>query len=220
MQLWLYSSGGYLNESMDLAMMERFRSDHPRLCFIPSSFDETDAYFEEFVERFGRFGFDDFYCFHLDQKFTQAQLKKAMTSDLIYLSGGNTYYFLASCRRSGIYPYLEQFLSMGGILAGNSAGAILMTPNIATAGYPEDDRDEDIIGTDDLTSFGFVDFEFYPHYDHSDYYRRVLKAASMETAHVLYGVPDGSGICLNGPALCFFGEVFGFFNGECFRVSD
>lgn len=219
MHLWLYSSGGILNQHVDREMMDYLKKPEPKLAFIPSSYDSAEYYYDEFVERYRRQGVKHFEIFHLDRSQKRGNLERLLEMDLIYLSGGNTFYFLAQCRRLGVFRILERFVSRGGILAGHSAGAILLTPVITTASYPEDDRDENDIGIKDWRGADFVSFEIFPHYDHCPYYREVLKGASHDSAHVIYGVPDGGAICLNGPSLTFYGEIWGFFNGEAFPVS-
>jgi dipeptidase E len=215
----MYSSGGFLNEEMDLALMQHFRSENPKMTFIASCFESASYYFDEFSDRFGRFGFDNLELLHLDHDFTAEDLNKCLNSELIYLSGGNTFYFLASMRETGAIRKLKSFVGRGGILAGHSAGAIIMTPEITTASYPEDDRDENDVGLRDWSGMGLVNFEIYPHFDPCDYYIDLLCKASLDSALVIYGVPDGSGVCINGPAISFFGEVWAFFNGEHFQVS-
>ncbi len=219
MHLWLYSSGGILNEDIDIAMMRFFHEDNPKLTFVPSSFDTSHYYFDEFVDRFERFGFQNFTLFHLDQHHSSKDLDRLMKSDMIYLSGGNTFYFLAVCRKTGFFDFLRNFVKKGGILAGHSAGAILQTPTITTASYPEDDRDENEVGIRDLTASGLVGFEFFPHYDHGPYYQEVLRGASLETPHVIYGVSDGGAICINGTSTSFFGEIWAFYQGESFQIN-
>ena len=85
-----------------------------------------------------------------------------LASDVIYLSGGNTYYFLHHLRRSGPIPVLREFVARGGVLAGLSAGAILMTPHIGLAGYPSFDRDENDVGLRNEASLALVDFALPP----------------------------------------------------------
>lgn len=219
MHIWMYSSGGLLNEEMDLAMMAYIRNPDPFITFVPSCFESSSEYFEEFVNRFERLGYSKFDILHLDKDFTSAKLERAMASDMIYLSGGNTFYFLNSIHNVGLINHLHLFVQNGGILAGHSAGSILMTPDITTASYPEDDRDENDVGLEDWTAMGFVNFEFYPHFDDDPYYREVLVQTSGQSPHVIYAVTDGSGVCINGPSISFFGEVWAFYNGEQFQIS-
>ena len=40
-----------------------------------------------------------------------------------------------------------------------------MSPTIEIVTVPEDDMDENTVGLKDFTSFGFVNFDIYPHYE-------------------------------------------------------
>ena len=66
----------------------------------------------------------------MDVSFTRNDLHKALGSDVIYLAGGNTFYFLRNLRKSGLIPQLKKFVEQGGVLVGLSASAIIFTPNI------------------------------------------------------------------------------------------
>ena len=90
-------------------------------------------------------------------------------SDIVYLAGGNTYYFLDHLRRSGLLDELALFARRGGVVAGLSAGALILTPHIGLAGYPAFDRDENTVGLgrSGCRGLGLVGFEFFPHYRRS-----------------------------------------------------
>ena len=219
MHIWLFSSGGSLNEDIDLALMHHFNLDNPRLTFIPSSFESSSYYFEEFSERFSRYGFQNINIFHADQPFTKKDLNQLLNSEMIYLSGGNTFYFLAVCKKIGLFEHLIRFSENGGIISGHSAGAILLTPNITTASYPEDDRDENEVGIEDWTAAGLVKFEVFPHYDSNQYYEDTLKRASIQSKGVIYGVSDGAAIYVNDGSTTFFGDIWAFNNGASFMIN-
>ena len=218
MHIWMYSCGGILNKSMDLSMISYIKKKNPLLTFVASCYESSQYYYEEFVERFSSYGFRHFELLHLDHNVKKKSLERVLKSDLIYLSGGNTFYFLSSIQKTSFHKLLWTFVRSGGILAGNSAGSIIMTPDIMTASYPEDDRDENEVGLDDLTALALVNFEFFPHYDDTSPYIKALTSNSIKSPYVIYAVTDGSGICINGPSIAFFGEVWGFYNGEKFQV--
>ena len=83
-----------------------------------------------------------------------------MDSDLVYLDGGNTYYFLWHLKKTGLFRLLQDYVSEGGVLAGCSAGGIIMTPDIRTAGFPNFDKDDNYVGLRDTEGLGVVGFEF------------------------------------------------------------
>jgi dipeptidase E len=116
---------------------------------------------------------------------------------------------------------LKRFAARGRVVAGLSAGGILMTPHIALAGYPAFDRDEDEIGTSPhrQRALGLVDFEFFPHYRHSARYREALERHSRRSPRPLYACRDGSGIVIEGDCFTAHGEVWLFDRGRMRRIS-
>ncbi len=80
--------------------------------------------------------------------------------DVVFVSGGNTFYLLEQVRKSGFNDWLNNMLDHK-VYVGVSAGSIIMTPNIAIASV--DDGDENYVGLTDLNGLGAVDFEVSPH---------------------------------------------------------
>lgn len=87
--------------------------------------------------------------------------------DLIYVCGGNTFHLLHSIRKSSA-PIREQIIALcnrGGLYIGSSAGAVLTSPSIASAGEVHPDKNED--GVEDLTALHFIRQHIIPHYNPS-----------------------------------------------------
>lgn len=87
----------------------------------------------------------------------QSRLAEA---DVLYLSGGNTFYLLDQARKTGFDTWLAQNIESK-VYVGGSASTILMTPTIEVAGLG--DADKNLPGLTDLTGLGYVDFEVIPH---------------------------------------------------------
>lgn len=98
--------------------------------------------------------------------------------DMLWLSGGNTFYLLDQVRKTGFDVWLKQLantetynneksiegstlLSGEKVYVGGSASTILVTPTIKIA----DGVDDNIVGLDDLTGLNLVDFEINVHCD-------------------------------------------------------
>ena len=96
---------------------------------------------------------------------------------------------------------------------GMSAGAILMTPNIESAGFPSFDRDENEERITNLKALNLVPFQFFPHYVNSRRYDRVFLSRSRRSSHPLYGCRGDSGIIVDGGKLSFVGRCYGFYRG-------
>lgn len=218
MKLVMYSGGDNEdNEELDSELFNLIDRTNPVFTFIPSSFEEAEYYYDDFVHHYGDYGVRKFSLFPVDIPFDKEEVYRLFDSDLIYLSGGNTYYFLYHLRKSGLFPVLKEYLIQGGILAGQSAGSIIMTPNIGTAGFPDFDCDDNDVGLTNLTGMKLVNFEFFPHYSNTRRYIHELNLQSQTLAHPLYAVPDGSGIVVNDMKMTFVGDVWGFMRGKKYK---
>ena len=141
--------------------------------------------------------------FDLSENFSDENLLKLLNYGTIYLSGGNTYVFMDSANKRNISQILNKHLESGGLLIGASAGSIMMTPTIDLAGF----EDENIPNLKDTSGFGFVDFEFHPHYSNDrDYLSEYINGENND----LYVCKDGSGIFYSNGEIKLFGEVSKF----------
>ncbi|MCB2360542.1 peptidase E [Clostridium estertheticum] len=96
-------------------------------------------------------------------------------------------------------------MEQGGILIGISAGSIILSKTIDMAQF----GDEDIVGIEDRSSLGIVDFQFMPHWsdDESIKYLDLLKNYSKVKKTTIYACNDGDGIVIDGDDIKFIGNV-------------
>ncbi len=87
-------------------------------------------------------------------------LSRLEVVDVVYLSGGNSYYLLHVIKKSGFDKWVKTNKDRF-IFSGSSAGTLVFTPNINTAGLGNADKNE--IGLDDLEGLGLLDFEIGVH---------------------------------------------------------
>ncbi len=219
MKLVLYSGYAEANEPIDRAALRLTGKKNPRFVFIPSANHVPEFEYEYVKDTYGALGVTNIAQLNLDRPYSLNDAEKIIKSaDIIYLSGGNTFYFLKSIRRNHFDRLLLKFVHSGGVLAGLSAGAIIMTPSIATASYPKFDRDENTVGIRNLDALGLVNFDFFPHYNHEPEYARELRKQSALIKRPIYGVSDGGGIIVENGRLSFFGNVWGHVDGKQFEV--
>ena len=83
-------------------------------------------------------------------------------SDVIYFTGGNSFFLIDQLRRSGTDELLKKEIMNGKLMIGESAGAIVCSPAIT---YIEqmDQKPEDYSQEDD-NGLNLVDFYVLPHY--------------------------------------------------------
>ncbi|HPG26508.1 MAG TPA: Type 1 glutamine amidotransferase-like domain-containing protein [Myxococcota bacterium] len=236
-RLVLYSGGQeprnrLIHESLLALALRRRAGDargEIRMTYVPFTHEGAGAFFKRFERRYAPFGATRFECLPPDLpglerpgKLRRATLAALRASDVVYLSGGNTFHFLHHLRRSGMLEALRRFALRGGVVAGLSAGGILMTPDIGLAGYPPFDRDEDEIGLSkrDRRALGLVGFDFFPHYRRSSRLREALLRYSRRSTRPLYACRDGSGIVVEQDRFTAHGEVWLFDRGRVRRLGD
>lgn len=220
MSLVFYSGGHYYdNTPLNKKCIELSRRRVPKVTFIPASSDYGLEDFRDFVEAWDQVKNCQFVYFPIDYPFTDEMRNRALSSDIIFLSGGNTYSFLKNLRAHGLIQDLVNAHKSGRVLAGLSAGAILMTPNINTAGFPSFDCDENFVGLKVKKALNFVNFEFFPHYVHSTRYREALKSYSLKSNYGIFALPDSSGLIVRPEGLEISGPAYTFLKGQELNLS-
>jgi dipeptidase E len=219
-KLVFYSGGHEIeNKHIDRLMLRLPHKSNLRMTYIPaSSFDDDD--FPNFIEHYQKMGVSDFLYFPIDIPFTRSKLQLALKSDIIHLSGGNTFYFLKHLRACGLLTELKKFVTQGGVLTGLSAGAIIMTQSIRTAGYPSFDCDINYDKMKNLSALNLVSFEVFPHYKNSKRYAEAFIAYTKKFSKVLYALPDGSGVIIEGERTTFVGRVYCFYQGRKHTINS
>jgi dipeptidase E len=221
MKLVLYSGGDAKeNILLDRMFFKLIAKKNPVVTYIPSSSYLSEYDFREFIKQYSKYKISRFIHFPVDVPFDRILFEQVLKSDAIHLAGGNTFYFLNSLRKSKLLPHLKKFVKNGGVLTGLSAGAIMMTDNIELAGYPDFDRDENIVNLTNLKSLGLVDFHFFPHFKNSLRYEQQFKKYTKNSSKVLYACPDGAGIVIDNQTMNFIGKCYGFFRGNKFLVNN
>lgn len=216
MNLVFYGGGDaedntYLDEQMFSLLKKK---NNIQMTFIPSSSYLSDYEFDEFIKQYKKFKVKKFLKLDIDEHFSRSMQEAVLKSDIIFLGGGNTYYFLFWLRKTKFLQLLSQWVRNGGILSGLSAGAIIMTRNIHLAGIPDFDRD---INEDNMKNFKAMNlsrFEFFPHYRNSKRYDQALLEYSRDKQHPIYASKDGSGVILSENELRFIGNNYCFFDGK------
>ena len=214
MKLVFYGGGFYdLNHGINEKALLLTAKESPLITYIPSYSYGAEEDFWEFIGGFKSFELTRFLYLPVDQRPDNTLLKEVLTSDMIHLSGGDTFYFLKYLKKSGIFYSLKTFVRRGGTLTGLSAGGIIMGPSIAPASYPEFDCDENSEEIINWTGLSLSRFDFFPHYKNSYRYERELLEQSLKTSRMILAAPDYSGIVINGEDIEFLGRIYCFHDG-------
>ncbi|MCM1989243.1 Type 1 glutamine amidotransferase-like domain-containing protein [Oceanirhabdus seepicola] len=193
-------------KKVDNELLNLLEKNNPSIGYIPSCSDFTRKYFNQRIEYYKALGIHDLQYFDIDKEYEETRIMDIFKCDAIHLSGGNTFYFLHLLKKRGFIELLKSYVNNGGILIGISAGSIIMTKTIDLAGYGED-SDENIIGLEITDSLGFVDFEFYPHWDGSENILDSLNTYAKKKDCAVYACKDGDGIVINDDEIKLIGDI-------------
>jgi len=111
---------------LDRRVVALTKKKHPKALFIPTASGEPQGYYDTFEKIYGKklgCRTDVLYC--LEGKPSRKKLREQiLSSDLIYVGGGNTLRMMRRWRFLGIDKMLRQAYNKGVVLSGLSAGGI------------------------------------------------------------------------------------------------
>ncbi|MGA9226977.1 MAG: Type 1 glutamine amidotransferase-like domain-containing protein, partial [Mesobacillus sp.] len=198
------------NDALTNRIKEQIGNDSFKLGYIPSQTDKERKYFEEAKDFFLSIGVKDFLYFDIDLEFDLSKVVPLTTCDGIYLSGGNTFYFLKKLKERKLNFLLKALAESGKLLIGVSAGAILMSKSIKIAELIDDNE----VQLNAMDSLNLVDFEFMPHWETQVSKSQELLVYSLNQERSIYACNDDSGIVIAGGRVDYFGEIYEFQKGE------
>ena len=183
--------------------------------FVPSAGDPDGRWAESRRDYYEAVGFT-VVCSHDPAKDNNQSLERLLSCDAIHLSGGDTRVFQQRLSASGMVSHLREYASRGGVLIGASAGAILLTQDIATDALFH--SEEPAVGSP--KGLGLTKFDFFPHVQSKPEYVPALISYSANLGRPILGCPDGSGIVVSGDRIDLVGPGLVFRDGEVMDWSD
>jgi dipeptidase E len=171
MKLFLTSSASTVIS--DIVSKLGFDQNGKKLVFIKTAAeDERDVnpeWLEEDRKALKKVGFEvtDYTLSGKNTKQLQADLS---SFDVIFVSGGNTFYLLQESQKSKFIPVIHKLVEQGKVYIGSSAGSVIAGFDISPALNLDDKaKAPDLQGTE---GYKLVDFVCLPHWG-SDYFRNL-----------------------------------------------
>src|SRR5258707_9745273 len=116
----------------------------------------------------------------------RAKLRRA---NILFITGGNTCLLLRNLRRSGLDRSIREFIQQEHyVLAGYSAGAMILTPSIAYEVVAFDPFANEEAGLLDFEGLHLVEYEIAPHYIDED--KEMLEAYRKTRYHEVRALTD------------------------------
>ena len=160
--------GGNINDSETLLIDEYIvkisGKECPNALFIPTASDDSQGYIAAFNNMYGeRLGCITDTLLLINEKISDKDIKdKILSSDIIYVGGGDTSKMLDIWRKYKVDEYLRQAFERGTILSGLSAGAMCWFKH----GYSDSGGNDDgTVSYICLEGLGFISAINCPHYN-------------------------------------------------------
>ena len=179
--------------SIDKEIIKLTNKKNPKLLFIPTASSDSQGYCEVVKKYFGKkLGCKIDILYLINKELSKKEIeKKILTSDIVYVGGGNTLKMMNIWRRKGIDKILIQAYKKGIIMSGISAGSIcwfkygnsdsrkLVNPNASLI---------------KVKGLGIIDALHCPHYDVESYRELDLKKMMKKTPGVAIALDNCSAI--------------------------
>jgi dipeptidase E len=218
MKIVLYSGGQSrsnhkLHEAVVKLAKKGRKSRTLQMTYIPFCSDGASVFYERAIRRFRGHGIERFFCLPVDNNPTVAEMEVALSSDVIYLAGGNTFYFLKYLKETGMFERVKEFAENGGVMAGLSAGGLIMSPTVKLAADEGLGPDENDVGLLNFDGMDLFPVEFSPHFEPTPKQVKAHIAYSLNTEHPVFASSDGGGIIIDGDTYSVCGNSAMFFRG-------
>jgi len=161
----------------------------PRLLFIPTASSDSMGYYKTVQKHFGkRLGCKTNVLWLIKEKPSCKEIeKKVMTSDIVYVGGGNTQKMLRVWKFYGLDKILKKAWDKGIVLSGVSAGSICWFRTGISDSRRFNNPDADLIK---ISGLGFIPAAHSPHYDVEKDRRPGLKKIMKKTSGVAIAIDN------------------------------
>lgn len=201
----LILSGGGESENfleLDAHFLQLLPPD-PTLLLIPMAGDpETyDDALDRIVETFSTIHFENIeMCLELDS----LDWDYIKNFDAIYIDGGNTFRLMDQVRKSHFYELVRKFIHHGGVINGDSAGAIILGSHLETAHFGEhgDENEAELISYQGLNLLG--DVAIHCHYEKSE--KKQIADFVQEYGLPVIALNEAAGIAIENNSVSVIGK--------------
>jgi len=174
----------YETKEIDEEIVKMTEKESPNFLFIGLASSFSDSYYDTMKKIYKELGCN---CMYLKKKNILNNPSivedKILSADIIYICGGDTVKLLDDVKTYHIDTLLEQALNQGTVLAGMSAGALLLSQkgfsdSLILRG--ESEKNEFLEG------LGFASLNFCPHYEEGSVKDKELQECLEGTTDAVY----------------------------------
>jgi peptidase E len=195
-KIFIYSGGSFKsNKRIDTLLL--FGLTSPKILYIPTSINDSISFFKNYKKNIKELNKNTSVHYYPLENYSEKSFDSIIeTYDIIYFSGGNTFDLLFNLRKcKNITKKLNKFLLNNKIIAGESAGAICLSPTINMSKIPINTADINNIKHKLIKGLNLFSFEVSPHFN-KKYLYEINQYKNTINSNI-YGLYDGSGIILD-----------------------
>ncbi|GIM54756.1 putative peptidase Lmo0363 [Capnocytophaga cynodegmi] len=123
--------------------------------------------------------------------------QKLQTNDLIYVTGGNTFFLLQELKKSGADKIIVEEILKGKTYIGESAGSMIISPNIEYVAKMDSIKEAPELSS--FSALNVIDFYPVPHYTNFPFVKAVEKIITTYANTLdLYPITNSQAICIRG----------------------
>lgn len=165
----------------------------PKMLFVPTASSDSDGYYETVQKHFGeKLGCRTDVLWLIKEKPSHQEIEqKVLSSDIVYIGGGNTQKMFRIWKSYGLDEILRKAWDKGVILSGLSAGSICWFRAGTSDSRKFNNPDADFIRVKGL---GFIPTLHSPHYDVEKGRRPALKKIMRKTSGVAIALDNSCAI--------------------------
>jgi dipeptidase E len=128
---------------------------------------------------------------------TSEMTSKIKNNDFIYVTGGNTFFLLQELKRSGMDKVIMEEVNSGKLYIGESAGAMIISPNIEYAKGMDSVKKAPVL--ENFDALNLVEFYTIPHYTNSPFKKSAQKIVDTYSLTLkLSPISNNQAILVNG----------------------
>jgi len=174
---------------IDKEIIKLTNKKSPRLLFLPTASGDSESYFQTVEKYFGKKLKCKVNVLYLSKtNLSKSQVRDTiLSSDIIYVGGGNTLKMIKVWKKLGIDKILKEAYEKGIVLSGLSAGAICWFKYGNSDSLKMNDSKAPLIK---VSGLNLISALFCPHYDFEKYRRRELKKMMLKNSGIAIAIDN------------------------------
>lgn len=181
-------STSYETVHIDQEIVSMTEKEHPNFLFIGLASSFSDSYYDVIKKIYQNLGCNTSYLKKNNYIHNpQIVVQKINDADIIYIGGGDTIKLLEKVDEYNLKPLLLKALEKGTVLAGISAGAILLSKEGYSDSYILRGESEHYSFIDGLS---FCPYSICPHYEKDSLKTEELKEELRRSIREVFGIPN------------------------------